>query len=89
MSENNKNGKITPLEDDALIEVTGGVSGFPDITIPNPDFVDDGNTFTGITRKCIKCGKQFTWSSGSTTLCNKCAPPSMVLTPIPPIEINN
>ena len=81
-----KRSEIPPLEDDTLIEVTGGVSGFPDITIPNPDFVDDGNTFTGITRTCIKCGKQFTWSSGSTMLCNKCAPPSTVLTPI---EINN
>ena len=78
-----KREDIPPLEDGALEAVTGG--WLPDITLPNPD---SPNNYTAIVITCVcrKCGKQFTWSSGSTVLCDKCAPPSTVLTSI---EINN
>ena len=62
---------VLPLEDGALEAVTGG--WLPDITLPNPDSPNN-NTVNGITCVCRKCGKQFTWSGGSTVLCDGCKP---------------
>ena len=65
-----KRKDIPPLEDDALDAVTGGWTPEIPQLDPNPAPAYE-NVINCV---CRQCGKKFTWSSGSTVLCDKCTP---------------